>query len=96
MNTLYNQLLDGEIFVSDKEIRSLASLSRKVDAEIYEGANSANQFTMTIKFDDHSDQQILIASNSLERYKALNREFFQKFVKYGGQIDLADIFMSAD
>lgn len=93
MNSLYNQLLDGEIFVSDKEIRSLAALSKKVDAEIYEMSN-AHQFIMTIKFDDHSDQQTLIAANSPDRYKELSQEFFKKFIKYGGEINLADVFVN--
>jgi hypothetical protein len=93
MSSLYNQLLDDEIFVSDKEIRSLAKLSKKTDAEIYEIPN-AHQYQMVIKFDDDSDQQILIAANSRDRYKELSQEFFKKFIKYGGEIDLADVFVS--
>ncbi len=89
---LYGELLDGEVFVSDKEIRSLAALSHKTNAEIVEN-RVANQFVMTIKFDDHSDSQTLIATNSVDRYKELNKEFFKRFVKYGGEIDLADIFV---
>lgn len=90
--SVYTELLDGEIFVSDNEIRSLAALSKNTDAEIYEGRN-LNQFIMTIKFDELSDQQTLIAVDTLERYKELSREFFRKFVKYGGDINLADIFL---
>lgn len=83
-------LLDSEIKVSDDEIKALAALSKKSNAEIYETVEK-NIFQLIIKFDEDSEQ-ILISNDSLENYLTNAKEFFKKFVKYGGEIDLSEVF----
>ncbi len=87
-------LLDSDIKVSDDEIKALASLSKKSNADIYEIVEK-NVYQLIIKFDEDSEQ-ILISSKELEDYLKNAREFFQKFVKYGGEMELDEIFKSSD
>jgi len=47
---------------------------------------------MYLKF-DKDDEQTIISSDNYEKYKELSNDFFKKFIKYGGNIDLADVFV---
>lgn len=85
-------MLDIEdIVVSDSEIKALAKLSHKTNAEIIENKVSG-RFMMYLKF-DKDDEQTIISSDNYEKYKELSNDFFKKFIKYGGNIDLADVFV---
>lgn len=82
-----NNSLDNDIIISDHEIRALANLSHKVEARIREFCDNGNYF-MIISFNDNNDEEILLASGNKDRYREMSREFFQKFIKYGGSIYL--------
>lgn len=81
-----NNSFNNDIIISDHEIQALANLSHKVEARIREFHNNGNYF-MTIAF-DNNDEEIILASGNKDRYKKISREFFQKFIKYGGSINL--------
>jgi len=82
-----NNSLDNDIVISDYEIQALANLSHRVEAHIKEFHNNGNYF-MTITFDNNNDEEIILASSDKDRYREISREFFRKFIKYGGSIDL--------
>ena len=85
-------MLDIEdIVVSDSEIKALAKLSHKISGEIIENKVSG-RFMMCLKF-DKDDEQTIISSDNYEKYKKLSNDFFKKFIKYGGNIVLADVFV---
>ena len=52
----------------------------------------SGRFMMYLKF-DKDDEQTIISSDNYEKYKELSNDFFKKFIKYGGNIDLADVFV---
>ena len=83
MKRVINMLDIEDIVVSDSEIKALAKLSHKTSAEIIEN-KVLGRFMMCLKF-DKDDEQTIISSD--------NYEFFKKFIKYGGNIDLADVFV---
>jgi len=89
-NRHINEIFDNDIVISDSEIQALANLSKKTNAYIKEHYDRGKYF-MSIKFDDGEDQ-ILLASNDKKRYKELVSNFLKKFIKFGGNIKLEDIF----
>lgn len=90
VNEYINNLLDNDIVVSDDEIKALADLSHRTKAWIRE-LYSDGKYFMIIKFNDE-DEEILLASCNKDRYGTLSKEFFRKFVEYGGNIELDNIF----
>lgn len=92
-NKYLAELLSTEVRISDSEIKALADLSRSTDAHIRE-TYSGGRYLMMIKFDgrDDGEETVLLASVSKDEYKKLSREFFSKFVEFGGSIGLEDVF----
>ncbi len=85
-----DSLLNNDIVVSDDEIKALADLSHRTKEWIREFYSDGKYFMM-IKFNDE-DEEILLASCNKDRYGTLSKEFFRKFVEYGGNIELDNIF----
>jgi len=85
-----NNSFNNDIIISDHEIKALADLSHRTKAWIRE-LYSDGKYFMIIKFDDE-DEEILLASCNKDRYGTLSKEFFRKFVEYGGNIELDNIF----
>ena len=92
-NKYLAELLSTEVRISDSKIKALADLSHSTDAYIRETYNNGKYF-MTIKFDskDNREEIVLLASTSKDEYKKLSKEFFNKFVEFGGSIGLEDVF----
>lgn len=57
-----SKILDDDIIISNQEIQALAELSKKTTAIIREYHDSGRYY-MVIRFDDHNDEEILLASN---------------------------------
>ena len=90
-NKLIDSLLESDIIVSEDEIKALASLSNKCEANIYEIIEKG-RYSLNITYDDGSDQ-ILIATNNIEKYTDEVRNFYALFVKHGGNIIIDDVFL---
>jgi len=92
-NKYLAELLSTEVRISEPEIKALADLSHTTDAYIRE-TYSGDRYLMTIKFDGRDDREetVLLASTSKDEYKKLSKEFFNKFVEFGGSIGLEDVF----
>jgi len=90
-NKLIDSLLESDIIVSEDEIKALASLSNKCDANIYELIEKG-RYSLNISYDDGSEQ-ILISSDDIEKYAEHVRNFYSLFVKHGGNIVIDDVFL---
>ena len=86
-----SQMIDTTIFPSDNEIRSLAALSKKIYAEIREEKINGS-YQMVIYFPEDDTEQIIVAAKNFEEYQELVRNFYRYFIKYGGSINLEEIF----
>lgn len=86
-----SQMIDTAIFPSDNEIRSLAALSKKIYAEIKENKFNGN-YQMTIYFPEDNTEKIIVASKNFNEYQDMVRTFYKYFIKYGGSINLEEIF----
>ena len=84
---------DNGFQITDDEIKRLANMSLEPDinGEIYEIVN-LGQYQLMFKFKD-GNTYVLITANSINEYKELVKNFFRKFIEYGGQIRLNNNFM---
>ena len=87
----YSKLMDTEISVSDDEIKALANLSHKTTASIIEDKNG-KKFIMSIQY-DKNNLETIIASDNYDTYKEMSTNFFKKFIKFGGNIKLSEVFI---
>lgn len=85
-----NAMSNTTISVSEDEIKALARFSNSENAEIYEVINK-NNYMLMLSYDGKSEQ-VLIASKNKENYIDSTKEFFKKFIKYGGKIELEKVF----
>ena len=88
-------LLEADVKVTEDEIKALASISNKCNANIFEIVEG-NNYRLMIKYEDDNEEQILISSQNLEDYKSAVKEFYSLFVKHGGQLTIDEIFMSEE
>lgn len=88
-------LLEADVKVTEDEIKALASISNKCNANIFEIVEG-NNYRLMIKYEDDNEEQILISSQNLEDYKSVVKEFYSLFVKHGGQLTIDEIFMSEE
>jgi adenylate kinase family enzyme len=88
-------LLEADVKVTEDEIKALASISNKCNANIFEIVEG-NNYRLMIKYEDDNEEQILISSQNLEDYKSAVKEFYSLFIKHGGQLTIDEIFMSEE
>ena len=88
-------LLEADVKVTEDEIKALASISNKCNANIFEIVEG-NNYRLMIKYENDNEEQILISSQNLEDYKSAVKEFYSLFVKHGGQLTIDEIFMSEE
>lgn len=88
-------LLEADVKVTEDEIKALASISNKCNANIFEIVEG-NNYRLVIKYENDNEEQILISSQNLEDYKSAVKEFYSLFVKHGGQLTIDEIFMSEE
>lgn len=89
--SVVNSVLDDDIVISDEEIQALATLSHRTNATIVEDKKNG-KYIMSIKY-DKDDEQVIMAYNRYDDYKDMSNTFFKKFIKFGGNISMSDVFM---
>lgn len=82
-----------DFMIDDREIQKLANMSHHTKG-IIEEYKSNDGYSMIFKMYDRGkeSESVLIFSSDGEKYKEASKTFFQKFIKYNGDISLSNIF----
>lgn len=89
---IYGEPIYEEMFPADEEISALARLSRTSNA-LLKDFKCNGKYGLVIQYEDGSEK-VILATDTLDRYSELTKQFYSKFIRYGGDISLEEVFES--